>query len=289
MKAVRQEVRRPRGKRLAADLAVAVAVTVAIGLGGTVTARSLQATADASRPVLLVSESPAPADFSDLRRGVIVRYASTQTNAWQGLDSVSVHQFKSDIAQRLPALQGLFERAGELNGIDWRLLAAVGYQESHWQPLAESSQGARGLMMLTPKTARSVGVANRDDPRENIFGGARYLASVLRTIPRHIGEPDRTLLALAAYNAGYGHVEDARVIAQMRGGDPNSWDSVRAQLPLLQQAQWYTRVKRGYARGTEPAQFVEQVRRFRAVLQWYDTAQVARNVIATAGSPVIPD
>ena len=98
-----------------------------------------------------------------------------------------------------------------------------------------------------------------------------YLAQVIDTIPKRIGEPDRTWLALAAYNVGYGHLEDARVLAQMHGKDPDSWNDVRAQLPLLAQEQWYSRVKRGYARGWEPARFVEQVRQYLAVLEWSGT------------------
>ncbi len=94
--------------------------------------------------------------------------------------------------------------------------------------------------------------------RQNILGGARYLAQVIDTIPKRIPDPDRTWLALAAYNVGYGHLEDARVLAQMHGKNPDSWSDVRTQLPLLAEEQWYMRAKRGYARGWEPAKFVER-------------------------------
>jgi membrane-bound lytic murein transglycosylase F len=140
-------------------------------------------------------------------------------------------------------------------------------------------------MMLTSDTASTVGVKDRSDQWQNILGGAKYLAQVIDTIPNRIGEPDRTWLALAAYNVGYGHLEDARVLAQMRGKDPDSWNDVRAQLPLLAQEQWYSRVKRGYARGWEPARFVEQVRQYLAVLEWSGTGTVAR-VHGPAAVPV---
>jgi membrane-bound lytic murein transglycosylase F len=117
---------------------------------------------------------------------------------------------------------------------------------------------------------------HRADQWQNILGGAKYLAQVVATIPNRIGEPDRTWLALAAYNVGYGHLEDARVLAQMRGKDPDSWNDVRAQLPLLADEKWYSRVKRGYARGWEPAGFVEQVRQYLAVLEWTGTTTLAR-------------
>ena len=142
-------------------------------------------------------------------------------------------------------------------------------------------------MMLTTDAAGSVGVSDRSDQWQNILGGARYLAQVIDTIPKRIAEPDRTWLALAAYNVGYGHLEDARVLAQMRGKDPDLWNDVRAQLPLLAEEQWYSRVKRGYARGWEPARFVEQVRQYLAVLEWTGTATVAR-VREAAPLPLSP-
>ena len=125
---------------------------------------------------------------------------------------MEAHQFQSDIATRLPGLQALFEEAARSTGLDWRLLAAVGYQESKWQRQAASADGAQGIMMLTTDAATAVGVDDRADLRQNILGGARYLAQVIATIPKRIAEPDRTWLALAAYNVGYGHLEDARVL-----------------------------------------------------------------------------
>jgi membrane-bound lytic murein transglycosylase F len=187
-------------------------------------------------------------------------------------DYEDAHRFRFDIATRLPELQPLFQEAAAETGLDWRLLAAVGYQESKWQMDAASADGALGIMMLTTDAATAVGITHREDESENILGGARYLAQVIATIPKHVPEPDRTWLALAAYNVGYGHLEDARVLTQHLGQNPDSWDAVRAQLPLLAQTLWYVRLKRGYARGWEPAQFVQQVRRYLEVLEWFDTS-----------------
>jgi membrane-bound lytic murein transglycosylase F len=194
----------------------------------------------------------------------------------RGFDYGDAIRFQADISTRLPQLQAMFEEAAQSTGLDWRLLAAVGYQESKWQTQATSADGAQGIMMLTSDTASTVGVKDRSDQWQNILGGAKYLAQVIDTIPNRIGEPDRTWLALAAYNVGYGHLEDARVLAQTRGKDPDSWNDVRAQLPLLAQEQWYSRVKRGYARGWEPARFVDQVRQYLAVLELPGTGTVAR-------------
>ena len=177
-------------------------------------------------------------------------------------------QFHQDIAARLPQYRAWFEEASELTGVDWRLLAAIGYQESKWDPEAQSPMGASGMMMLTSDTADSLGVEDRSDARASILGGARYFQEVRAKIPARIAEPDRTWLAIAAYNVGYGHVEDARRVAQMRGKNPDSWLDVREQLPLLADETWQDRLKHGFARGAEPAQFVDRIQRFLKLLEW---------------------
>jgi membrane-bound lytic murein transglycosylase F len=180
--------------------------------------------------------------------------------------------FMRHLQSRLPLYKRWFEEAAQQSSQDWRLLAAIGYQESKWNPSAASASGALGLMQLTVQSATAVKVANPTDPRQSIFGGARYFRQVYEKIPSHVPEPDRTWFALAAYNIGYGHLEDARVLAQMRGKNPDSWNDVREQLPLLAEEAWYTKLKRGYARGWEPARFVDQVRQYLAVLEWSDAA-----------------
>ena len=237
-----------------------------------------------ARPLQWVVRADAP-DLAQAANGFFVsarasgefaRIARDAGMEARGFDYEDAIRFQADISARLPQLQALFEQAAQSTGLDWRLLAAVGYQESKWQTQATSADGARGIMMLTSDTASTVGVTDRSDQWQNILGGAKYLAQVIGTIPNRIGEPDRTWLALAAYNVGYGHLEDARVLAQMRGKNPDSWNDVREQLPLLAQEQWYSRAKRGYARGWEPARFVEQVRQYLAVLEWSGTGTVAR-------------
>jgi membrane-bound lytic murein transglycosylase F len=182
-------------------------------------------------------------------------------------------KFQEHIASRLPPYRAWFEEAAEQNGIDWRLLAAMGYQESKWDPRAASPDGAVGVMMLVGGTARELGVRDRNDPRESIFAGARYFAGVRSKIPARVPEPDRTWMAVAAYNVGFGHLEDARVLAQARGTNPDLWTDVRAVLPLLQQEKYYSRAKRGYARGWEPVQYVEQVQGFLTMLEWQERAE----------------
>ena len=121
-------------------------------------------------------------------------------------------------------------------------------------------------MMLTANTAKLVGVTDRADPRQSILGGARYLARVLDKFPDRIPAQDRMLMALAAYNIGFGHVEDARIITESKNGDKDSWEDVRQHLPLLADEQWYPHLRRGYAPGTIPVQYVENVRHYHWLL-----------------------
>ncbi|TLZ35446.1 MAG: membrane-bound lytic murein transglycosylase MltF [Gammaproteobacteria bacterium] len=177
-------------------------------------------------------------------------------------------EFQAHVGDRLPRYRSWFEQAAAQAGIDWRLLAAIGYQESKWDPHAESDDGAAGVMMLTAETAHSLGVKDRSNPQQSIFGGARYLAQVRAMFPERISEPDRTWLIVAAYNVGFGHLEDARVITQALGKNPDSWTEVRARLPLLAQERWYSRARRGYARGWEPVQYVDRIQRWLRLLEW---------------------
>ncbi len=195
-------------------------------------------------------------------------------------------RFQDDIAARLPELRGVFEQAAASQSVDWRLLAAVGYQESHWDDHAVSGDGAAGIMMLTEATAKAMGVADRRNAEQNIAGGAAYYAQVLQMIPAHVPEPDRSWLALAAYNVGFGHLEDARILAQTQGKNPDSWNDVRQFLPWLAQERWYRQARRGYARGWEPVRFVDQVRGFLAVLEWYGDGQAGSPL--TPPSPIVP-
>jgi len=200
--------------------------------------------------------------------GHLAKLALEQTGDARPFQYEESREFQAHLSERLPKYQPLFEAASASTGIDWRLLAAIGYQESKWNPLAASSDGAGGIMMLTSDTAEAMGIADRSNPAQSISAGARYFASVHDKIPERIPEPDRTWFAVAAYNVGFGHLEDARILAQTRGKNPDSWEEVRDQLPLLGEERWYSLVKRGYARGWEPVQFVDRVQRYLTLLEW---------------------
>lgn len=188
------------------------------------------------------------------------------------LNYVGTIVFRRHIAQRLPAFESLFRKYAKQYDLDWRLLVALGYQESLLNPDAKSPTGVRGLMMLTQKTSKEMGIKNRLDPESSIKGGAKYFAKTLKKIPGQITEPDRTWLALAAYNVGFYHLEDARIITEKRGLDPNKWIDVKTSLPLLAQRKWHKDTKYGYARGWEPVRYVENIRSYYDILRRDDEA-----------------
>ena len=181
-------------------------------------------------------------------------------------DYVNIRVFIRRIEERLPKYQESFEMMAKRYDLDWRLLAAIGYQESKWNPKAVSGTGVRGLMMLTQSTAREMGVKNRNDAFQSIQGGTKYFFALKKRIPREIQEPDKTWFALAAYNVGLGHVRDARKLTEQLGGNRNRWVDVKKHLPKLTQPRWYKQTRHGYARGHEPVQFVKNVRRFYDIL-----------------------
>lgn len=167
-------------------------------------------------------------------------------------------------------LVGYFHEAQLATGLDWRLIAAVAYQESQWNSHAVSPTGVRGIMMLTADTADHLGVKDRLDARESILGGARYLTQLRDGLPGDIPEPDRTWLAMAAYNIGLGHLQDARVLARRLGRNPNEWRDMKEILPLLARSKHNAGLRYGFARGGEARAFTENVRIYYDILSRYE-------------------
>lgn len=181
---------------------------------------------------------------------------------------VDTRSFIKAIETKLPKYQPIFEKHGE--EVDWRLLAAISYQESHWKPNARSPTGVRGMMMLTLPTAKQMGITSRLDVEQSIRGGAKYIKRMIDKVPQRIPHPDRLWFALASYNVGFGHLNDARIITESQGGDPDRWVEVKKRLPLLKQKKYYKKTKYGYARGDEPVHYVENIRRYYDTLEWMD-------------------
>ena len=196
-----------------------------------------------------------------------IGYIESRYYAYIGeFDFVDLRALNRRINDRLPDFIDRFAEAETTTGMPADLLAALSYQESHWDPAAVSPTGVRGIMMLTRNTAESLGVMDRLDPVAAIDGGARYLADRHRRLPETIPEPDRTFLALASYNIGRGHLLDARQLARELGKNPDSWDDMKEVLPLKADKRYYPSTRYGYARGYEPVHYVQRIRNYRDVI-----------------------
>ncbi|HTP99519.1 MAG TPA: transglycosylase SLT domain-containing protein [Casimicrobiaceae bacterium] len=178
------------------------------------------------------------------------------------IERIDAGIFRDRVQTVLPRYRRWFEEAQAATGLPWRLVAAVAYQESQWDPEATSETGVRGFMQITSDTAQRLGIVDRLDPYASIVGAAHYLAFLKSHLPARITEPDRTWLALAAFNIGAGHLEDARILAQRQRLDPDRWTDVRQVLPLLALPEHYESARNGYARGGMPVVFVDRVRAY---------------------------
>jgi membrane-bound lytic murein transglycosylase F len=198
--------------------------------------------------------------------GTLARLVERYYGRVNRLQPLDASTFLTKRLSDLPKYRRLFMDAEARYGTDWRLLAALAYQESHWDPFATSAYGVRGIMMLTTDTADRLGVDNRLDAQQSILGGAKYLDSLKAMLPPRIAEPDRSWMALAAYNIGTAHLEDARVLAQRLGKNPDKWADLKSVIPLLRDYEYFSTLKFGYARGGETVIFVESVRSYYDIL-----------------------
>lgn len=204
--------------------------------------------------------------------GTLARLADRYLGHVRRLKAADIGKFAERTETLLPKLRKHFIAAQGNSGIDWRLLAAVAYHESQWDANATSPTGVRGIMMLTEDTADRLGVSNRLDPRESILAGARYIAFLKDLLPATVAEPDRTWLALAAYNLGPGHFNAGRTLARQLKADPDAWYEMKRILPLLAQPKYYERLKSGRARGGEAVILVENIRSYYDILSRHEAA-----------------
>ena len=203
------------------------------------------------------------------QNGKLEKIGKTYYEHLSAFDYVDIRYYLKRINKKLPKYKKYFVEAAKNSALDARIIAAVSYQESHWNRKARSPTGVRGMMMLTLDTAKRVGVKNRLNAKQSIFGGAKYLKILYESFSNTIEEPDRLWFTLAAYNIGLGHVEDARTITKSQGDNPNSWIDVEKHIPKLSQKKWYKKTKYGFARGHEPIEFVKRVRRYYDILCLY--------------------
>ncbi|MFT5084539.1 MAG: membrane-bound lytic murein transglycosylase F [Lentisphaeria bacterium] len=218
------------------------------------------------------------------QEGLITDALDTYYGHLGELDYSGAILFAHRIDSRLPQWEEMLKASADNYSLDWQLLAALSYQESHWNPSAKSHTGVRGFMMLTRNTAKEMGIKNRVDAEQSIEGGTKYFKSIHSRIPQRIAEPDRTWLTLAAYNIGMGHMEDARVLTQKFGFNPDKWSDVKQHLLLLSKSKYYKNTKHGYARGWEAVDYVQNIRNFHTIIAWNEKDkqdQLASNAAAT--------
>lgn len=184
----------------------------------------------------------------------------------QDFDFIDTDTFHRRVAQTLPLYESTF-KAAEREALDWQLLAALAYQESHWNPNAQSPTGVRGIMMMTLAASKEVKLENRLDPVQSIHAGAEYLERIYNKLPPEITGPDRVWIALASYNIGPAHIADVRKWVAAANGDPNRWQDIREWLPKKTQAAWHSKSKYGYARGNEAVKYVENIRTYYDILK----------------------
>ncbi|TKG88638.1 transporter substrate-binding domain-containing protein [Puteibacter caeruleilacunae] len=184
-------------------------------------------------------------------------FLSTRANIRMGSD------YHSMSGGKLSPYDDVIKELAEREDLDWKLLASIIYQESRFDPQAESWAGAVGLMQLMPETADQFDVGDLTEPRENISGGIRLLNWLMEQVSEMVPNEDEQLkFVLASYNVGLGHVKDARRLAVKYGKDPNVWDDNVDFFLLNKSASKYYKdpvVKWGYCRGEEPYEYVNKV------------------------------
>ena len=226
--------------------------------------------------------------FEELRKSGQLADLITRYYGVTRFNYVHISTYLQKVRNTLPTYAPLFRAAGIRYRIPWRLLAAIAYQESMWEPDAESPTGVQGLMMLTNDTCLSLGVTDRLNPRQSIDGGARYIRSLLDTLPAAIPEPDRTWMALAAYNIGLNHLQDARWLTKEQGANPDRWADVEQRLPLLEDPWWYRKTHFGYATGYVAVQYVNRIRVYYRILRHLrQTTTSSRSLLFQLSDPTI--
>ncbi len=184
----------------------------------------------------------------------------------QVLSDKDISIFQKRFHSRLADYKPHFKKAASHFNLPWELVAAISYQESQWDPQARSFTGVQGLMQITKSTAKDLGIEDIHNAEENIFGGAKYIKQLISLMPDHLGEADRIVLALAAYNLGIGHLFDAFKIAADLGKNPYNWNHLKKILPKLSEEAFYQQTQFGSARGHETVAFVERTKAFYSFL-----------------------
>ena len=172
-------------------------------------------------------EAPVLASYSQQNVNI---FSEEIESLWQD-DPVGLSIFLRRAEERLPEFEESFKESSKDLEVHWTLIAAISYQESHWNPKAISDTGVRGMMMLTQKTAKEMGIKKRTNAEQSILGGANYFQKNLDRLPQEIPKLDRIWMALAGYNLGFVNINLARKLTLQNGGNPNLWSHVSLYLP----------------------------------------------------------
>jgi len=202
--------------------------------------------------------------------GILQRISNKYYANIEDTDPFDLKRFHQRIKTRLPKYQETIIEESLAYGFDWKLLAAVIYQESHFNPNAKSFTNVRGLMQVTSSTANEMGITNRLNPTQSIQAGIKYLNKMVQNFDYIEDEYERLLFGLASYNVGYGHVLDAIKLANELGLDGSKWHYLKTTLPLLSKSKYYKNTHYGYARGWEPVQYVKRILTYYDILKQKD-------------------
>lgn len=200
--------------------------------------------------------------------GLLEKFKSDVMIHIPNIDIADTVTFFDKLQTTWPKVKDLIDSVATENDFDTALLAAISYQESHWNPDAVSISGVKGLMMLTESTAEEMNVSDRTDAKESLTGGIKYFRYMRDKIPDRITEPDKTLFALAAYNIGYGHLEDARILTQKAGKDPDQWKEVEPFLEKLNNPMLEHELNYGNANGKTAVLYVNNIMTYKQLMTW---------------------
>ena len=178
---------------------------------------------------VLALEAPVVASYSQQNINI---FSEEIESLWED-DPIGLSIFLERTESRLPRFENSFKQSSANLDVHWTLIAAISYQESHWNPKAISNTGVRGMMMLTQKTAKEMGIKKRTNAEQSILGGANYFQKNLNRLPEEMPKLDKIWMALASYNLGYVNINLARELTLGRGGNPNLWSDVSLYLPAI--------------------------------------------------------
>ncbi len=196
--------------------------------------------------------------------GLLKRLSDKYFSNIRDPDPLDLQKFHERIETRLPEYKQLIYKEAIKQGLDWKLIVAIVYQESKFDPEATSTNNIKGLMQVTSVAAEELGITDSLKPSTSIKAGIQYFDKMMKKFDHVDNHHEKISFALASYNVGYGHVSDAVQIAKDMGLDPTKWQSLKKTLPLLSKPNYYTKAKHGYTRGWESVQYVERI------LTYYD-------------------